>query len=98
MAPPLTSQVNSSHRVGSSKETLLGDFPGGPVVKNPPANVRDEGLIPGQGTKIPHAMGQLSLCTKLLIEKPLPCATAKTQCKPKQTNKKTPQKTESLNP
>ena len=55
MAPPLTSQVNSSHRVGSSKETLLGDFPGGPVVKNPPANVRDEGLIPGQGTKIPHA-------------------------------------------
>ena len=62
MAPPLTSQVNSSHRVGSSKETLLGDFPGGPVVKNPPANVRDEGLIPGQGTKIPHAMGQLSPC------------------------------------
>ena len=37
-----------------------GDFPGGPVVKNPPVNARDTGLIPGLGTKIPHAMGQLS--------------------------------------
>ena len=46
--------------MGSSKETLLGDFPGGPAVKNPSANVRDEGSIPGQGTKIPHASGQLS--------------------------------------
>ena len=25
------------------------DFPGGPVVKNPPANVRDIGSIPGLG-------------------------------------------------
>ena len=38
---------------------ILG-FPGGPVVKNPPCNVGDVGLIPGQGTKIPHAVGQLS--------------------------------------
>ena len=36
------------------------DFPGGPVVKNPPSNAGDVGLIPGWGTKIPHAMGQLS--------------------------------------
>ena len=35
------------------------DFPGGPVVKNPPSNAGDAGLIPGQGTKIPHAAGQL---------------------------------------
>ena len=27
----------------------LKDFPGGPVVKNPPANTEDVGLIPGQG-------------------------------------------------
>ena len=33
---------------------------GGPVVKNPPSNAGDWGLIPGQGTKIPHAAGQLS--------------------------------------
>ena len=36
------------------------DFPAGPVVKDPPANARDTGSIPGQGTKIPHASGQLS--------------------------------------
>ena len=27
--------------------TVLKDFPSGPVVKNPPANARDMGLIPG---------------------------------------------------
>ena len=31
------------------------DFPGGPVVKNLLCNAGDIGLIPGQGTKIPHA-------------------------------------------
>ena len=37
------------------------DFPGGAVVKNPPANVGDTGssLSPG---RFPHAMEQLSLC------------------------------------
>ena len=29
--------------------TLLMDFPGGPVVKNSPANAGDMGLIPGLG-------------------------------------------------
>ena len=37
-----------------------GLFPGGPVVMNPPSNARDTDSIPGRGTKIPHAMGQLS--------------------------------------
>ena len=37
-----------------------GDFPGGPVVKNPPSNAGDAGSIPGQGTKIPYATGQQS--------------------------------------
>ena len=47
---------------------LLGDFPGGPLVKNLPSNAGDMGLIPGRGTMIPgrgtmipHAMRQLSL-------------------------------------
>ena len=35
-------------------------FPGGPVVKNPPANAGNMGSILGSG-KSPHAMGQLSL-------------------------------------
>ena len=30
------------------------------LVKNPPPNVEDVALIPDQGTKIPHTMGQLS--------------------------------------
>ena len=38
----------------------VGDFPGGPVVKNLPSNAGDVGLISGQGTKIPHALEQLS--------------------------------------
>ena len=36
------------------------DSPGGPVVKNLPSNEGDESSIPGWGTKIPHAAGQLS--------------------------------------
>ena len=40
---------------------LYRDFPGGPVVKNLPSNAGNRSSIPGQGTKIPHAMGQLSL-------------------------------------
>ena len=40
---------------------MAKDFPGGPVVKNPPYNAVDMGSIPDQGTKIPHAVGQLSL-------------------------------------
>ena len=36
------------------------DFPGGPVVKNPPCNAGDMSLIPGEGTKILHAAEKLS--------------------------------------
>ena len=38
----------------------MKDFPGGPVVKNPPCNAGDAGSIPGQETKVPHAVDQLS--------------------------------------
>ena len=41
---------------------MLRDFSGGPVVKNPPSNAGDAGSIPGWGTKILHATGQLSPC------------------------------------
>ena len=30
------------------------------MVKNLPSNAKDSGSIPGQGTKIPHAAGQLN--------------------------------------
>ena len=39
------------------------DFPGGPVVKNPPSNAGDAGLIPGQGTKIHMSWGYW-ICAK----------------------------------
>ena len=48
------------------------DFPDGPVVKNPPSNAGDVGLIPGRGTKIPYVAGQLSPCMQLLS----PCTTS----------------------
>ena len=38
----------------------MWDFPGGPVVKNPPSNGGDVGSMPGGGTKIVHAVRQIS--------------------------------------
>ena len=35
------------------------DLPGGPVVKTSPSNAESADSMPGQGTKIPHATGQL---------------------------------------
>ena len=65
------------------------DFPSGPV-ENPPSNAGDTGSIPGQGTKIPHAAGQLSprvattepmcsgACTPQLERSP--CTATKSPC------------------
>ena len=40
------------------------DFPGGPVIKNLPANAGDMvGSMPDRGTKVLHAIGQLSHTT-----------------------------------
>ena len=41
------------------QEKQSWDFPGSPVVKSLSSNAGDTGSIPGQGTKIPHAAGQL---------------------------------------
>ena len=43
------------------KHSHWGDFPGGPVIKNPPCRAEDAGSIPGRGTKIPRVEKQLSL-------------------------------------
>ena len=47
----------------TSLKKNLGDFPGGPVVKNMPHNAGDVNSTPGQGTKVPHAMERLSPST-----------------------------------
>ena len=46
----------------------MGDFPGHPVVENPPCKAGDMGLVPAQGTKIPYATGKPSLCTASKIQ------------------------------
>ena len=42
-----------------TKEYGAGELPGGPVVNNPPSYAGDSGSIPGWGTKISSALGQL---------------------------------------
>ena len=44
------------------QKALTQGFPGGAVVRNPPANAGDTGSSPWSG-KIPHAVEQLSPCT-----------------------------------
>ena len=41
-------------------EIAVRDFSGSLVVKNLPCNTGDLGSMPGWGTTIPHAVGQLS--------------------------------------
>ena len=45
-------------------ERLERDFPGGPVVKNPPHNAEDAGWIPSWETEIQHASEQLRPCAE----------------------------------
>ena len=54
--PSQGTKILQAMRHGQKKKTKQKrDFPGGPVVKNPPSNAGEVGSIPGQGTKIPHA-------------------------------------------
>ena len=41
-------------------ESIFRDFSGGPGVKNLPSNSGDVDSVPGWGTKIPLAKGQIS--------------------------------------
>lgn len=56
-------RVVSVHSWGKAKaleREWEEDLPGGPGVKNPPANAEDMGSLPGLG--IPHTSEQPSLC------------------------------------
>ena len=67
----------------------LRGFPGGPEVKNLLYKAGDTDSIPGRGTKIPHALEQLSLQATAGVSAPqrkiphnamrVPCATAETR-------------------
>ena len=57
------SYLEGINSVASVLEAKLGkkwDFSSSQVAKSLPSNAGDTGSIPGQGTKIPHAAGQLS--------------------------------------
>ena len=66
----LPSEDTVRRQLSASQEEVLHqnltswDFPGGPVVKNPPASAGDTGSIPGPG-RSHMSMGQVSLCTQL---------------------------------
>ena len=94
--------IEGSKEVGGMwKITLKGkvtDFPGGPVVKNLPSNAGDTGSIPGQGTRISHAMGKQRLCATAteptcpnlrshMLYRKIPHAATKTQFIQKQRRK-----------
>ena len=66
---PLNWQINFR-----PQESQAWDFPGGPVIKNPPSNAGDMGSIPVWGTKIIHAVGQISTSTQLNILQGRPSA------------------------
>ena len=51
-------QMYNDHYTKYTRNTWC--LPGGPLTENPISNAEDTGLIPSQGTKIPHASGQLS--------------------------------------
>ena len=55
-------QLLARLRKDFQKEKCLLEFPGGAVVKNPPCKAGDSGLIPAWGTRILHAVEQLSPC------------------------------------
>ena len=56
---PLVGELRSHKPLSSAKKKKQNprEFPGGPVVKNPPSNAGDVGSIPGRGTKIPTCLG-----------------------------------------
>ena len=51
-------QTGRWHHLIYVKKNHSRDFPGDPVVKISPFSAGVAGLIPAQGTKIPHAYGQ----------------------------------------
>ena len=56
---PYTAQYQENEQ--PHKKMVSRGFPGGLVVKNPPANTGDTGSIPRLG-RPPHAMEQISSC------------------------------------
>ena len=78
------------------QKTEERDFPGGPVVKNLPSNAGDAGWIPGWGTKIPHARGQLSHTLQLV--EPMSCNEDPVKPKARKRREESREKQQTLKP
>ena len=52
--------LTDSTALKNAVKVSVGDFSGGPMVKNPPLNAGDMALVLGWGTRSPHAMGRLT--------------------------------------
>ena len=61
---PITACLSSLPQPTACIESQPGNFPGDLVVKNPPCNEGDVGLIPGQGTKV-HTATKPACCQLL---------------------------------
>ena len=61
-----------THTHTEFKVSQWEEFPGSSMVKNLSSNTGDTGLIPGGRTKIPHAVGQRSLCSA--TKEPMHCS------------------------
>ena len=85
---PVLKSLTDSTALKNAVKVSVGDFSGGPIVKNPPLNAGDMGLILGWGTRIPRAMGQLTLHATLTTEpiqqQKILHGTAKTWCNHKE--------------
>ena len=60
MSLNMDSSFESPGQSPAQSKPYFGNFPGGPVVKNPSCSAGNLGSISGGGTKIPHGGEQLS--------------------------------------
>ena len=54
--------LTDSTALKNAVKVSVGDFSGGPMVKNPPLNAGDMALVLGWGTRSPHVWEQLNPC------------------------------------
>ena len=64
---PLPLSIMSSRFIHAVACIRISFILGTSLAKNPPSNTVVVGVIPGQGTKIPHAVGQLKSVTRELL-------------------------------
>lgn len=80
---PMYQFTIQSYTVKMQLKNVLQDFAGGPVVRNPPANARNMGSIPGLGRF--HMMWDKEACEEQLS---IPCTLEPLLCKRNHCNKK----------